>query len=461
MSIIHDSEQERLFHEKLSDICTRHRKLELQKNEPTLNERLQVRRTIFDYILKEQRIIYGGYGYHLLLQQKSKNEFIYHELDFPDVEFYTTDLFRDVKTLCDILHKSGFSLVMGEEGQHPTTFKLSINTVNYCDITFIPDRLLDTIPYVIVDGLKVAHPTYLYIDVYKVYSYPLLNYFRLKKTFTRANLLMKYYPMEYPTDQTRTQIRPMSNPYLTRDLINKIKESQSMILIDTYAFNVYAKDLGIEEVPDPYLVSVSTNYQSDAHGFYDYLRKAYPHIQIREYYPFLDYLGRRIDFYIQDKESKYMILQIYDETGNCIPYKRSKDGIKISTFQGTYYYLLVSRQKMLMDYVSTKKDLIQEKAKIKEKLIMDMNAMKKRLLKTKGCKPCFESNSLFEEFVITCEGDSVTEIRKKALRIQQRKQEKKPLRYRYNPETDKNIHEVRLDDFTAHEIKKTVNKTIL
>lgn len=461
MSFAYSNDIEKAFKDKLGDICTRHRKLELEKNEPKLSERLGVKKIIFDYIKAQNRVVYGGYAYHLLITKKSSTDFIYNDLDFPDVEFYTADVIGDVKSICNELHESGYKFVMAEEGLHPTTFKISVNTENYCDITFVPLRLLSTIRTIVIKGIRVACPSHIYIDVYKVYSYPMNNFFRLTKTFTRTNLLMKYYPLRYTV--SKAPIREVDNPYIDT-VLGLVKSRSSLLLADVVAYNVYMTHAGMKSscLKVPYVISISTNYRTDVHELYEALIERFPALKVREFYPFLEYLGRRQDFYLEDKGRRYMLLQVYDETSHCIPYRvDTQTGFKVTTTQVTFYYLLLTRLKMLADYHATKKGQIIEKVEVRERMIMNMIKAREAYIKKRGIGTIFTVGSMFEEFVIDCEGTSLTELRRKALRINKRSEKKMPLRYRYTPEKKSaGLDDIRFDDFMGTEIKKKNNMTL-
>ena len=60
----------------------------------------------------------------------------------------------------------------------------------------MPPNIFNNCPTIEVFGSKMTHPHLMLIDAYRVYTDPMTSYFRLKKTFTRFNTLMKYYPLD-------------------------------------------------------------------------------------------------------------------------------------------------------------------------------------------------------------------------------------------------------------------------
>jgi hypothetical protein len=69
---------------------------------------------IINYIIENKKIMYGGYGLYLLLNDIDKH-IIYDQYDLPDVEFYSYNPVSDVVKLCNILHEHNFKHVIGQE----------------------------------------------------------------------------------------------------------------------------------------------------------------------------------------------------------------------------------------------------------------------------------------------------------------------------------------------------------
>ena len=229
MSLYHDTEEEKLLYDNLDKICTERRILELEIVEPTKEEKERINYVIMKFIKDNERIIYGGQAYHTLIRNVS-DDYIYTDLDYPDVEFYTPNLKEDIINLCNILKESGFNEVMAEEGVHPTTFRLNVNLETFCDISYYPQRFFNSIGYTTINDYKYAEVPFMFIDVLKIYCYPINNYFRLTKTFKRANLLLKYYPILY----NKYPATEIINKYTSTDFLTK-----TCIITDVAAHNVY------------------------------------------------------------------------------------------------------------------------------------------------------------------------------------------------------------------------------
>ena len=102
MSLYYSNDDEEVLLSSLQELCTKRRKKELLAK-PTVNERKDVFFDILDFIKKKRRIVYGGYALHALITKKSNKDYIYTDLDFPDVEFYTPYFKEDIKELIDML----------------------------------------------------------------------------------------------------------------------------------------------------------------------------------------------------------------------------------------------------------------------------------------------------------------------------------------------------------------------
>jgi len=149
--------------------------------EPTLKEFKEVYDIIVEYIKKNKLKIYGGYAQNHLIKIKNENDIFYKELDLADIEFYSYEPIKHLIELCDILHAKGYKYVQGSEGVHEETYKIFVNFINYCDITYIPKNVYDNIPVIEDKGILYTDPHFMLIDAFRVYADPLTSYFRLDK----------------------------------------------------------------------------------------------------------------------------------------------------------------------------------------------------------------------------------------------------------------------------------------
>ena len=183
--------------DKLDQIIEEATDIKIKTLEPTLEECLQVKEVINDYISKKKRIIYGGTAYNTLIIQKLKKDAIYKENDCKDIEFYSPKPIEDIMELADILHEKNFKYVQVRQAMHAETYTLFVNFEQCCDVSYMPSNIFLNTPAITIDRIMYAHPMWILVDILRQYNDPITSYWRLKdKTFFRANVLLKHYPLE-------------------------------------------------------------------------------------------------------------------------------------------------------------------------------------------------------------------------------------------------------------------------
>ena len=136
---------------------------------------------IENFIIRKNRIIYGGWAWHNLIKFKNNNDGIYDKdrSGFPDIEFYSYDPANDLIEICNNLYKK-YKFVEGQ-AEHDETYKLFINFINYCDISYVPKRIMSKLPFIKINNIKYIHQKFITIDIFRMYTDPLTSYWRLKK----------------------------------------------------------------------------------------------------------------------------------------------------------------------------------------------------------------------------------------------------------------------------------------
>lgn len=444
----HDSEEEKLLLTNIDKICKDHRRIELKKVYPYEEDKQKIHTFIEDYIKENNCIVYGGRAYDILINIKNKKERVYSELDYPDIEFYSRNLKKDIMSICKIISESGYS-VMAEEGQHQNTFRIIVEHEIFCDISGYPEKFINSIPFITINGVCYAEPPYLYLDVLKVYSYPIDNFFRLSKTFKRANKLLKYYPIKFEIKKINKFDNKFSNKILS--IVPK-----TCIVTDIVAYNFYVSLVNGTQVSIPYLTLLSTNYKEDKKYFKRQLKKVTGEkIKTRKYYPFLDYLPKKTEYYYEKDNKKYILVQLYKEKNKCIPfYEENK--CKYTTIQNTLYYLFAIRQKLIMDFLINNNEYVKEQISIKESLIQNLINAKKKYYSTNPKSKLFEKGP-FQEFVVECLGNPIPTIKLNRLKINKRKKNKEILKYRYIPNGENTLQKLQLKLHTGEEKKTKKN----
>jgi len=294
----------------------------LMEMEPTLNEIIQVYSIIIEYIKSNKRKIYGGYALNKLLIAKNPALAIYDESDTPDIEFYSPDPVGDLVKLCDKLHEAGFKYVNGQEAQHKETYSLFVNYQLYCDISYMPANIYNKTRFIQMDGFNLIHPWFMAIDFFRMFTDPMISYWRLEKHFARYLKLQKTYPLPLISKPVEFSIYK-NNEFneIINMLENYLSPIQSIIFTGFYVYNYYLnkseyskKNNTYKQIQMPYLEVYSTNYVEDGLNLINYLNTLSEEIRSKishtEFYPFFQFYGYNTVFYYKDGDSNISIYQL-------------------------------------------------------------------------------------------------------------------------------------------------------
>ncbi len=403
-------------------------RIKLSKYEPTLTEINSVRNTILEFIKENNRIIYGGFAQNSLIVAKNKDDGFYKETDLADIEFYTPDPIGDTIDLCDLLHKKGYKYVEGKEGVHPETYKIFSNFINYCDISYMPQNIYKTCPTIKINNIKMTHPHLMLIDAFRVYTDPMTSYFRLRKTFIRFNKLMKYYPLD--ENMLYSSIKPTINmdkkkneeilEFIRKNIIHKTK----LIVVGQYAFNQLMK---MANAPDTYLIDatyyqlISTDYGNDIQRITNLLKKKYPKITTKKYYPYYQFMDRSTEYYLDDT----LILRVYGANERCIVYRYSeKKKAYFGTSQLIFMYNLIqyniAKIRNNNFNVASYGSMLIRHMKTRDKYLTDNNLT-------------VLDKSIFQEFTYECNGEPTDVLRASFLDIVKKREQGKQAKFLYKP----------------------------
>jgi hypothetical protein len=428
----------------LSSLEDKAKQIYLNTYEPTIYEIKNVNKDIINFIKEKKRIIYGGYAQNELIKLKSKDEGFYKETDIADIEFYSPDPIGDTIDLVDLLHKKNYKYIEGKEGVHPETYKIFVNFINYCDITYMPKNIYDNCPRKEIDGLYYTHPHFMLIDAYRVYSDPMTSYFRLTKTFTRFNKLMHYYPFNEDMLYNKVtsnnivatqQINPKGHNNILHFIRHKIIMTKGLnsklIVVGQYAFNQLMK---ISKAPETYLIDcsfyqvISTDYNTDIDKIQNIMSKEYPNIKIKKYTPFFQFLDKSTEFYINDE----LILRVYASNERCIVYRKSE---KKNTYFGTYQLIFMYN---LIQYNINKIKYNNNNNSDTQKDINTYGSMLIRMMKARD--KYLENNhktvldkTIFQEFTMSCIGEPKDLLRESFLIAKKKRDQGKLVKFLYKP----------------------------
>lgn len=422
-------------------------KKKLEIMEPTLKEFKEVYSVILDYIKNKERIIYGGYAQNHLIKIKNKSDEFYKEIDLADIEFYTYEPLTDVIELSDLLYSKNFKYVQGSEGVHNDTYKIFVNFVNYCDITYMPKNIYDSIPKIEDNGFLYTNPHFMLIDAFRVYADPLTSYFRLDRTFFRFSTLIKHYPFDLSLYKNTIQYEN-ENKDTKKFIRHKIFHNSQLIIIGHYAFNYLVKRIDNKLVVDnfPYYQVISINYNEDKVKIGNFLRINFQNITSKEFYPYFQFYDKHTEYY----HNNVCILKLYGHNNRCIVNHFSENKkVYFGTFQLIFLYLLVDYQ-----YAITRRDS-------KEKnnyIILISRLLKARDMYLNKHNKTILERTPFQEFTLQCLGSTEDPMRMARLEERKKKEAKKLIKFRYDPKGNPGkIPNFKFDNTSGNEILK-INK---
>ena len=385
----------------------------LNNYEPTIHEIKSVYTEIMNFIKQKKRIIYGGYAQNSLIKVKNKDDAFYKETDIADIEFYTPDPINDTIELVDYLYKKNYKYPEGKEGVHPETYKIFVNFINYCDISYMPKNIYDNCPTKEINGVYYTHPHFMLVDAYRVYSDPMTSYFRLTKTFTRFNKLMHYYPLN--EDMMYNKLKPSGNidKKKLEDILSfirhKIIHDSKYVVVGHYAFNQLMKMGG---APETYLIDcnyyqlIATDYSNDIQKIHNIIKKQYPS-------------GNN------NNGTLTLVLRIYDANNRCIVYRKSD---KKKTYFGTSQ--LIFMYNLIQYNISKVRKNEFNTATYGSMLIRQMKARDKYL--DEHHKTVLD-DTIYQEFSMTCIGKPKDLLRESFLTAKKKKEQGKQIKFTYTP----------------------------
>lgn len=408
--------------------------------EPTLTESKEIYKYILEYIKNKKRIIYGGFAQNHLIKIKNPDDVFYKEVDVPDIEFYSYEPLVDVIELCDFLKSKNFKYIQGAEGIHEGTYKIFVNFINYCDISYISKNIYDKCLKIESNNLLFVHPHFMLIDTYRVFTDPLTSYWRLDKSFFRFLKLIKHYPI-LQAENTNFIIESTSSNIL-KFIRKKIIHNSKLIIIGKYAYNYYIKKISNNLIDIDFYELISIDYNKDTNNIYNILTQFFKDkITIKKFTPFFEFFDKRVEFYLDNK----LILKVYGNNNRCIVYRFSKNKkCYFGTYQLVFLYLLSN-----YNYYIINKN--KNEATNNLNMLFNINKMKNLYL-DKYNKTVLDKTP-FEEFIINCIGQPFDPIRESFISMYEKRKKHLKIKFKYEPNnTSGKIPNYNFDNKSGNEI---------
>jgi len=446
--------------DKLDQIVDESIEIKKKTLEPTFDECLQIKEIINDYISKKKRIVYGGTAYNTLIIQKSKSDAIYKPNDCKDIEFYSPKPIEDIMELAYILHEKKFKYVQVRQAMHSETYTLFVNFEQYCDVSYMPSNIFLNMPVSTIDGINYAHPTWILVDILRQYNDPITSYWRLKdKTFFRANVLLKHYPLELANVSLPKQ--DTKHNQIKDKLFEKLASLHTVIFVGSIATQYYLTRS--TKLDTTNLEVISTNFSNDIKLVHQILKEIleskFSDIVINLYKPYFQFWDEHVEILLDG----IPLLKIFGSNHKCIPYnilyledslqsiqsiqlggyfkvkskksnkliksggtpkKSESNAIKLGTFMVFFQHLLVERH-----YWYTSRS---DKYKQIETIMSKLLKVRKDYLESKSLTVM--DSSPYKEFVIRCSGETIDQGREFRLGLLKRKAQGSKLLFTYDPD---------------------------
>jgi hypothetical protein len=419
------------INEKLPYIMDQASKRQLDMMEPTIKEFHDVMRDILNFIKTKKRIMYGGYALNYLIKNRNENDIIYNYYTIADTEFYTYTPVTDIVELCDMLHKKGYKYVQGKDAGHSETYKIYVNFVNYCDISYMPKFIYDNIPTIKEGGFTIIHPHIMLVDKFRMFNNPMTASWRFDKEVKRSNLILKYFPLsKIDCTLNKYNINKTILDYIRKNILPKYEKT---IVLGYYAYFYYMYVSKLEGDKDgiylyvPYYDVICEDIENDSKKIYNDLKKEYgDKISFNEYYPFFQFHGRRIEFLYDEQ----VILVLYDNFNICYPYNYlAKKNLKVATFTVTLMFLMFFELRYAIN---------KQKNEVENIKCMISNIIDARYKYLDDNGLTVVDDTPFKDFVLDCIGKTIDAMRESRLDIMRKKEEGKRYGFSYNPPLENN-----------------------
>lgn len=467
MSIYKESDLE-LFADNINDIQKEVKRLTWDILEPRGDMKMEIVTKVIEYIKNKKRKIYGSYAHNKVIVAKNKNDNFLDELEVPDIDFYTPEPLKDLFGICNMFCKLGYNDINGKEAQHEETYKIFVNDIEACDISYVPTNIFNKIPYIEIEGINYVHPTWAMIDYFRILSDPLTSWeIKLDKRFKRLYLLQKHYPFKINNKPISINLNNKDDIVLAKNKIFRfVLDRPTIIVTSLYNYNYYLyesqiakKNNGYKYTDIVYYELISIDYKKDGYDLIELMKQSFGNnFKYEEHYPFFQFTDFSARLYYKD----ILICVIYGNNKKCIPYHSVKaiyfekdkaeetaETIKIASFSVMFLYSLVNHM-----YYRANNDDKQKEFYLQ--LISQIIQIRNYYLE-KNKKNIFNSG-IFKDFVVGCVGETITAKKEFSDRIKENIKNKKPALFSYRPSScDKEAPNYIFSNSSGNKINNTKN----
>lgn len=409
-----------------------------QKVEPYRSETNKAVKVVEDFIAEKGRIIYGGLAMNEFIKLKNKKDAIYEEdtIKLPDYDIYSPDPINDIIQISNKLFHMGFKDVRCLEAAHAGTYTIHLDPINS---NLVDIHYVWTPHYHLIEKKKIGRfyyvaPEFMYIDIYKIYTDPLLAWdFRLEKMYTRGSLMEYYYPIQKPDSKFDVNIITPKNQEIIDILKYIINEylinNNHIIITNAICYNFFIKKSNPElNVNIPHIELITNNIKTIYENILQILYKKYKKelITIKYFHPFFELFDNSIEIYYNN----ILIVKLYKNMNRCIPFievntdSKSKDKIHLISFHGLLFHYY-----SYLFYYKYKKD--HDKYKFTKHLIYNLIIGRELFLKKNNL--IGNEKTIFRELIINCKYKTQEDRMLHQKIVKKRLEDRKPPVYSYKP----------------------------
>jgi len=341
-----------------------------KKKRPSKEQVKQIYEIVLEFIRLNKRKIYGGTALDVFLTRDTGHG-IYSDRTQKDLEFFSDTPKEDSIKLADYVKERLAKVTpqlenmccQAKDARHLDTYKIFIANRDFCDISYVPKKILNSIECEEINGVLYVHPRFILIDQLRIFNNIVVADFKWKQTFIRFNRVQKKYqfmiksssnnskhtiPLPGSFINAKTEIlRVQPSEKVVSGLTNMIKTIEDRFwnipginetcaltgfttynhLLD-YAVNnsnqkfrkhIEKGPYKIQKVTVPYIEICTTKYLDTVEKMASYLKSTLQdgknNVEKEEYYPFIELLGHLTVF----TYFKYPIVYIYKCDGYLIP----------------------------------------------------------------------------------------------------------------------------------------------
>jgi hypothetical protein len=187
----------------------------------------------------------------------------------------------------------------------------------------------------------------------------------------------------------------------------------------------------MSKAPETYLIDcnyyqiISTKYGEDIQRIHNIMKKEYPNIVVKKYYPFFQFLDKSTEFFINHNGTLNLVLRVYDANHRCIVYRKSEPKkVYFGTSQLIFMYNLIQYN------ISKIRNNEFNTATYGSMLIRQIKARDRYL--DEHDKTILD-DTIFEEFSMSCIGEPKDLLRESFLTAQKKREQGKQIKFLYKP----------------------------